>query len=167
MSRLSLVSSKEIPQEAGRAAVDVRMLEADDAAVLANVADDVFDAAVDASLVDEFLRDPRHHLAVAIDRQQVVGFASGVHYVHPDKRPQMFINEVGVAPSHQGRGIGKALVEKILERARRLGCEEAWVLTERDNHAAMRLYGSTGGEPSPKDAVMFTFFLDRDDRRPR
>ena len=160
MSRLSLVSSKEIPQEAGRAAVDVRMLEAGDAAVLANVADDVFDAAVDASLVDEFLRDPRHHLAVAIDRQQVVGFASGVHYVHPDKRPQMFINEVGVAPSHQGRGIGN-------ERARRLGCEEVWVLTERDNHAAMRLYGSTGGEPSPKDAVMFTFFLDRDDRRPR
>lgn len=147
--------------------MDIRILEAGDAAILANVADDVFDAALDASLVDEFLRDPRHHLAVAIDRQQVVGCASGVHYVHPDKRAQMFINEVGVAATHQGRGIGKALVERLLDRARRLGCEEAWVLTERDNQAAMRLYASAGGEQSPEDAVMFTFFLNRDDRPPR
>lgn len=127
----------------------------------------MFDGALDPALVDEFLRDPRHHLAVAIDGRQVVGFASGVHYVHPDKRAQMFINEVGVSPTHQGRGLGKALVQKILERARHLGCEEAWVLTERDNQAAMRLYASTGGEQSAGDEVMFTFRLTGHDRRPR
>jgi hypothetical protein len=27
----------------------------------------------------------------------VVGFASAVHYVHPDKAPELWINEVGVA----------------------------------------------------------------------
>jgi aminoglycoside 6'-N-acetyltransferase I len=61
--------------------------------------------------VAEFLRDERHHLAVAIEDETVVGFASGVHYVHPDKPAELWINEVGVAPSHHRRGIGKPLLQ--------------------------------------------------------
>jgi ribosomal protein S18 acetylase RimI-like enzyme len=141
---------------------DLRILESGDEAILGHVADGVFDEALDPELVAEFLRDPRHHLIVAVDRGQVVGFASGVHYVHPDKRAQMFVNEVGVAPSHQGRGIGKAVVQTLLQHARRLGCEEAWVLTQRANDAAMRMYASAGGEQSLQEEVMFTFFLNRE-----
>jgi aminoglycoside 6'-N-acetyltransferase I len=112
-------------------------------------------------LAAEFLRDHRHHLAVAVEDGMVVGFASGVHYVHPDKPSEMWINEVGVAPRHQGRGLGKAVVRALLEHAKRLGCREAWVLTDRSNSAAMRLYASAGGEEAPGDHVMFNFALDR------
>ena len=123
---------------------EIRVLESSDDAVLRNVAPGVFDNALDPALVAEFLHDKRHHLAVAIDQDQVVGFASGVHYVHPDKPAELFINEVAVAPSHHRRGIGKAVIEALLERATLLGCREAWVLTDRDNQAAMGLYASTG-----------------------
>ena len=141
---------------------EIRMLDPGEHTILNNVAPGVFDHSTDPALVAQFLGDHRHHLAVALDRDQVVGFASGVHYVHPDKPSEMWINEVGVAPSHQGRGLGKAIVQTLLQHARRLGCREAWVLTDRSNHAAMRLYASTGGEEAPHDQVMFTFFLDRD-----
>ena len=47
----------------------------------------------------------------------------------------------------------------LLEHGKRLGCREAWVLTERSNHAAMRLYASVEGEEAPHDPVMFTFLL--------
>lgn len=57
------------------------MLTSADAAVLNRVADDLFDQAVQPALAGEFLSDPRHHLAVALDDGLVVGFASGVHYV--------------------------------------------------------------------------------------
>jgi hypothetical protein len=50
----------------------------------------------------------------------------------------------------------------LLQHAQRLGCREAWVLTDRSNHAAMRMYTSTGGEEAAGDQVMFTFFLDPD-----
>lgn len=142
---------------------DVRILNSSDIAVLDHVAPDVFDDDLRPALVTEFLRDDRHHLAVALDIGQVVGFASGVHYVHPDKPPELWINEVGVAPSHQGRGIGKAVLQALLQHARRLGCREAWVLTDRSNDAARRLYASTGGDEAPGDHVMFTFDLERDD----
>ena len=123
----------------------VRLLGRDDANVLERVADDVFDNDIDPGLAAEFLGDPRHHLAVAIEDDVVVGMASAVHYVHPDKMPEMFVNEVGVAPAYQRRGIGRQLLQALFERARELGCYEAWVSTDEENTAARRMYASVGG----------------------
>jgi aminoglycoside 6'-N-acetyltransferase I len=96
----------------------------------------------------------RHHLAVAIDEDRVVGLASAVHYVHPDKAPQLWINEVGVAPPYQGQGIGRRLMERLLDRGRELGCREAWVGTERSNTAVWRLSAAAGGVEEPEDFVI-------------
>jgi len=126
-------------------AIDVRLLGPGDAQILARVAPDVFDNPVDADLATEFLADPRHHIAVAIDDGLVVGFASGVHYVHPDKPAELWINEIGVAPSHRRRGLGRRALTALLRHGRSLGCVSAWVLTDRDNAAARALYAGTGG----------------------
>jgi aminoglycoside 6'-N-acetyltransferase I len=136
--------------------MEIRILGAGDTGVLEKVADGVFDNSVDPKLSDEFLRDPRHHLCVAIDDGVVVGFGSAVHYIHPDKPPQLWINEVGVADSYQKRGIGKAIVWRLVGLAGALGCTEAWVLTEDSNTAARALYRSAGGEEMT-GVVMTTF----------
>jgi ribosomal protein S18 acetylase RimI-like enzyme len=125
--------------------MEVRMLGPGDEAALARVADDVFDNAVDPVLAREFLTDPRHHIAVAADDGLVVGFASGVHYVHPDKPAELWVNEVAVAPGHQRRGLGRAAMAELLAHGRSLGCATAWVLTDRDNEAAKALYARLGG----------------------
>ncbi len=88
-----------------------------------------------------------------------MGFASGVHYIHPDKAPEFWLNEVGVAASYRTQGVGKKLLQALLEAARELGCIEAWVLTERANVPAIRLYASAGGTEPPGEAVMFSFKL--------
>jgi aminoglycoside 6'-N-acetyltransferase I len=139
--------------------LEYRVLRAGDAAVLDRVADDLFDGEIQPALVREFLGDERHHLAVAIDDGNVVGFASGVHYVHPDKPAELWINEVGVAPTHLRRGLAQALLRMLLDVGRQLGCTQAWVLTDRDNTAAMRLYASVGGDPGSQEHVMFEFQL--------
>jgi aminoglycoside 6'-N-acetyltransferase I len=144
---------------------EIRILGGDDAAVLARVATGVFDNEVDSALSAEFLRDPRHHLAVALDAGTVVGFASGVHYVHPDKPPELWVNEVGVAPSHQRLGLGQQLLRALFARARQLGCREAWVLTSPANGPAIRLYESVGGSDMADAPVMFTFRLDAEPPR--
>jgi ribosomal protein S18 acetylase RimI-like enzyme len=141
--------------------IEYRILRAGDEALLAGTAADVFDDPILPRAAREFLADPRHHLAVAVDHQVVIGFASGVHYVHPDKPfPEFWINEVGVAPAYQNQGVGKAIMRSLLAVARELGCKEAWVLTEGDNTPAMRLYQTLGGEKAPEDTVMFTFSFD-------
>jgi len=140
--------------------IDVRVLRRGDESVLAAVAPDVFDDPIDPAAAATFLSDPRHHLAVAIDDGIVVGFASAVTYVHPDKpRSELWINEVGVATTHQRRGIGRLVLAALLDVGRREHCSEAWVLADRSNTAAREFYASLGGAPGREDAVMFTFTL--------
>lgn len=140
-------------------ATDIRVLGPNDEAVLSRVAPGVFDHDVNPALSAEFLHDQRHHLAVALDGNMVVGFASGVHYVHPDKPVELWINEVGVAPSHQRQGLGRQLLQALFEHGRALGCREAWVLTSPANAAAVRLYEAVGGVDMADPPVMFTFRL--------
>ena len=121
--------------------------------------DDVFDGRVRRDYVEAFLADSNTVIAVALDRDTVVGMASAITYRHPDKPLQMFVNEVGVASAYLRRGIGKALVSCLLETARELGCTEAWVATEEDNDPARALYRTLGGEESEDRAVVYTFDL--------
>lgn len=130
-----------------------------DEAALHRVARGVFDHEVRPALAAEFLSDPRHHLAVAIDDDVVVGMASAVHYVHPDKPPELWINEVGVAPTHRERGLAKRLLRTLLDEGHSLGCRGAWVITDRSNAAALRLYESLGARTPDGEPVMMEFRL--------
>jgi len=94
-------------------------------------------------------------MAVAIDEGQVVGMASAVHYLHPDKPPELWVNEVGVAPSHQQQGVGQQLLGALFAHGRGAGCREAWLGTEVDNTAARRLYAAVGGNEQPMVYVTF------------
>ena len=142
-------------------AIELRWLGPDDAAVLDRVAPDVFDGPIVPRRTRAFLDDPRHHLVVALDDGVVVGMATGVDYVHPDKAPQLFVNEVGVAASHRRRGIGRRLVDAMLAHARAIGCTYAWVGTEADNVAARTLYERAGGAAEP--FVLYEWPLDAED----
>ena len=142
--------------------LEIRLLGRDDAPVLDHVAAGVFDHPVDPARTREFLDDARHHLAVAVEDGCVVGMASAVHYVHPDKAPQLFVNEVAVAPTHQSRGIARQLFALMLAHGRALGCTEAWVGTEETNTHARRLYAGADGMPEP--FVMYTFRFGQHDQ---
>jgi aminoglycoside 6'-N-acetyltransferase I len=140
--------------------MEVKSLGPNDASVLNNVAVDVFDDAIVESSARAFLADARHRLVVALDKDLVVGFVSAVVYVHPDKpAPELWINEIGVTHTHQGQGIGGALMQAMLAEAKQSGCSEAWVLTDRTNVPAMAMYKSAGGEETLPDQTMFTFRL--------
>jgi aminoglycoside 6'-N-acetyltransferase I len=141
-------------------ALDIKVLGPGDAGVLERVAPDTFDQTIDRKAAREFLADSRHHLVVAMDDGAVIGFASGVHYIHPDKPvPELWINEVGVASAHQGKGVGKAVLNALLQVGRELGCVQAWVLTAPANARALRLYESAGGVELDDGPVMFNFRL--------
>jgi ribosomal protein S18 acetylase RimI-like enzyme len=94
---------------------------------------------------EDFLARPGHHLCLAYADGVAAGFVTGVEMVHPDKGAEMFLYELGVDEAYRGRGLGRALVAALAERARERGCLGMWVLTETDNEAARRTYESAGG----------------------
>lgn len=137
----------------------IRVLSSADIAHLNNIAEDVFDNPVNERYKQEFLEDPRHHIVVGLVNGAVIGFASPVHYIHPDKPPELWINEVGVAPDYRNIGVGKAILHEMLRVGRQLGRVNAWVLTDSANTPANGLYKSAGGQVAEGDTVIYEFPL--------
>jgi ribosomal protein S18 acetylase RimI-like enzyme len=118
-----------------------------------HAAADLFDAPPLAVATERFLASPGHHLLLAYDDDgRAVGMISGVEMTHPDKGTEMFIYELGVAPTARLKGIGARLVTELAAIARRNGCYGMWVGTEVDNDAALATYRRAGAA----DETVFT-----------
>jgi len=130
---------------------------ADGGAVLA--AAELFDHPPTPEWTQEFLARQGHHLCLARVSGEPAGFVTGVEMTHPDKGTEMFLYELGVAEAFRGRGIGRALVEALAQRARERKCYGMWVLTEVDNEAARRTYRSAGGSESKAAELMLDWRL--------
>ena len=135
----------------------IMLLSSKDLGVLGATPAGLFDNQILRARAEEFLADPRHHIVVAMDENRVVGFASAIHYIHPDKDPELWVNEVGVLDDVRRKGIAKKLVGRLLGLGSELGCKEAWVFTEGDNDPAIGLYESVGGTRQQDETVMFSF----------
>ncbi len=140
----------------------IRAATLDDVETLLLSADALFDHPPRREWTVAFLSQPGHHMLIALDGAAVIGFASAVRYLHPDKPAELWINEVGVVESRQARGVGTRLMEGMLALARELGCACAWVLTDEGNEAAKRLYARVGGVREEPETVLFEFRVSAD-----
>lgn len=138
----------------------IKRVTKDNAELLDNVAPEVFDHAIMPAQLAAFLNDARHLLFVALHDGAVVGMATGVEYFHPDKPPQLFINEVGVTPKMQCQGIGRRLVTALIDAGKGRGCSYAWVGTETDNEIAKACYAGVPGASEDDPFVLYEWELD-------
>lgn len=139
---------------------DLIRLTSDTAGRLDRIAPEVFDEAIKPAQLARFIADPRHVMFLAIVEGTVVGMVSAVEYFHPDKEPQLWINEVGVAPTHQKRGIGRALTARMIEEARSRGCSYAWLGTMQDNVTAQRCFSAVPGGSPAQPFLLYDWELD-------
>ena len=137
----------------------IKRLHAGDVIALQDVADDVFDNPVRQDLAREFLQNDRNILVVALDQGKIVGMASGHFYIHPDKDEELWVNELGVSPAYQRKGIATAILGELTEIADRRKCKSCWLLTEPDNMAANALYRSLPGWQGPEKTFMYSIQL--------
>ena len=136
-------------------------LSHDTMALLDRVENEVFDAPIRPDALAAFLDDSRHVMMLAEAEGRVVGMASGSELLHPDKAPQLFINEVGVAPGWRRRGIARALVAGLVEVARVRGCDYVWLGTETDNEGGNACFGSVPGVENGGTFVLYEWAFDR------
>jgi len=127
----------------------IRQVKSGDEALFDRVADHVFDVAVDRQRLAAYLASPGHLMLVALLDGAVVAQVAAVVHRHPDKPTELYIDEVGVTPALQRRGIAREMLAEMLALGKALGCEEAWVGTEPGNAAARGLYESHGVPAEP------------------
>lgn len=137
--------------------VAIKRVSRGDAGLLASVAPDVFDDAIDPALLAAYLAEPGHLLVVAVSDGQVVGQACAVIHRHPDQPAELYIDNLGVTPLRRREGIAMRLLDELTAWGRSLGCDEAWVATEPDNVQARALYAGRGA--GAVDVVMYEYEL--------
>ena len=116
--------------------IEIKRVRPGDEGLFARVAEAVFDAPVDPARLSAYLAEPGHHMIVALHADEIVGQVAAVVHRHPDKPAELYIDEVGVTPALQRRGIAGKMLDEMFALGKRLGCEEAWVGTEHDNMPA-------------------------------
>lgn len=97
---------------------------------------------------------------VTDDRSKLLGIASARVQLKPyDHERWLYIDEVDVCADQRQRGVGSAIMRKLMEVANEQNCAEVWLGTEVDNKPANALY--TALAPSDIEQVVgYTWELD-------
>ena len=97
-------------------------------------------------------------MLVAKAENQIVGGLTA--YVLPGyqaKKPSIFIYDLGIATNFQWQGIGKSLIDKLLDYAKKYQIQDVFVDTElEDNEDALAFYQNTGFDSQVK-VVQYTY----------
>ena len=137
--------------------ITTHQLTRDTAGLLENIAEGVFDEEIDAQRLATYLESPGHLMIVAVCGQQVIGQVAAYVHRHPDQAADVYIDNLGVAPPFQRRGIALGLIDEIFAWGKALGCVQAWIVTDTDNNAARALYERRGATAEP--IAMFSYKL--------
>lgn len=111
-----------------------------------------------ASHLAQFLSRPENILLVADDHDTPTGFLVAYFLDRVDRAQRMVcLYEIGVATDHRQQKIGRTLIEHL----KKLCCDEnimkVWVITDRANAAAVRLYESTGAQHDGLESLVFVY----------
>lgn len=137
---------------AARPEVGVRDVEPGDAEAVAALLGELGYPVGATELVgrlDAVARDPTSRLFVAVDAGLVVGLA-GLHLTVVPHRaaPVGRCTVLVVRADRRGRGIGRALLRHVEQRARAAGCARIEVTSNRRRTDAHAFYAAAGYDPS-------------------
>lgn len=99
-----------------------------------------------------FLSEPQNIAFAAKLDDKIIGMIYGYSLTRMDgKSPQFLIYSVDIHEVYQGKGCGSRFVQYAVDWARDNGFCESWVLTEKDNPRACRVYEKAGMTHSKND----------------
>jgi len=136
--------------------VQLRLARLDDAAAIADIYNHVVTTSTatfemvprDVAEQQRWLRERSgaHAVLVAEDGEMVTGFAAlSPYHARPAYRTTVE-SSVYVHQDHQGSGVGRALVERLMEVATEHGFHAAIARIGADNEASIRLHRAAGFE---------------------
>ncbi|MGN6100595.1 MAG: GNAT family N-acetyltransferase [Devosia sp.] len=121
-------------------AVTLHRLRPGEEAILARVAPEVFDEAVDRDRLARYFGAPGHLMLLAPRGRTRRRAMRGGRPPSSRQADRALCRRARDGLDHRRRGIGRALLAAMFEWGRELGCKEAWLGTELDNEPANRLY---------------------------
>ena len=94
--------------------------------------------------------EKKHRFILAIEEETVLGFAS--YELNHGKKPKTKIHKIYILSNHQGKGIGKALINFIASEANERH-QKGMILNVNKKNIAIRFYESIGFTISNEEVI--------------
>lgn len=85
-------------------------------------------------------------VAAYVGKEMVGGLTGYVLPQYYSEKPQFYLYDLAVLPTWQRKGVGKALVQHLLEDCSIAGFEQLYVQADAEDKHAIDFYKATGGQ---------------------
>ena len=110
---------------------------------------------LDPSRVQKFLEQPQNLAFIAKYRDEICGFIYGYSLMSLNSAPQLFIYAVDILSKFQNLGIGSKLFQYVVDYSKVKGYSECFVITDKGNKRACRVYEKAGGKNDYEDEIVY------------
>ena len=117
--------------------------------------DESDELAINKERLKDFLTYSQNLAFIAKYRDEVCGFIYGYSLMSLDSAPQLFIYSVDVISRFQNNGIGSKLFQYVVDYSRENGYSECFVITDKGNKRACRVYEKAGGKNDYEDEIVY------------
>lgn len=129
--------------------------------LLKKAANQFFKPDVSQEQLKAYINKPQNWAYIAIgSNDEILGFAFGYVLESFYSTPELYMHSIDVVEQYKRQGIGKLLMNKILEDCKEKGFKELFLVTNKGNIPAVRLYESTGGTAPDEDNVVYSWEIE-------
>lgn len=105
--------------------------------------------------IDDFLKDESTLLFYAANEDEVCGVIYGYVLRRLDTLPMLYIHSVDVYERFRRLGIGSSMVQAMIEYAQKNDFYKVFLITNKSNEKAVKLYTKAGGTSKFDDDLVF------------
>lgn len=111
----------------------------------------------DSRQIFTFLADPAVLAFKAELESKIIGAIYAYSLTKINCEPMLYIHDVGILPEYQNKGIGSAMIKYVIEYARTQGFSKCFLVAEKKNARACRIYEKAGGICETEGDTIFHF----------
>ena len=112
--------------------------------------------------LNRFFASPGACAFGAFEGKRPVGMAYCYLLPRPDGKTMFFLYSLGLLPAWQDRGIGTKFMAWLSDYAKNLGCSELFVITDKGNPRACRVYEKAGGKSEYSDEIVYVIDYEKE-----
>ena len=116
---------------------------------------------IDSKQLEKFIIDSQNLAFIALYDNEVIGFIYGYSLASMDNdskldtRPQLFIYSVDILTEYQNKGVGSIFFQYIVDYGKQNGFSECFVITDKGNKAACKVYEKAGLKNDYDDEIVY------------
>ena len=105
--------------------------------------------------IEKYINDNHNYGFIVIVDSKIVGLAYCYDLTRLDGKSMLYMHSVGILPEYQNMGLGSKLIEYVTNYGRENGFSELFVITDKGNKRACRVYEKAGLKNDYEDEIVY------------